>query len=155
MVIPATSLVLFICTGNYYRSRFAEAVFNFQAQSHDLPWRAFSRGLAIHLVDGDLSEHTARALQQRGIDRSHTAPTRLALCEGDLWQSKRIVALDEHEHRPLIRTQFPDWEERITYWTVADIDRTDVEYAFAEIERLVNHSLIEPVLSGQPGCLDV
>ncbi len=39
--------VLFLCTGNYYRSRFAEALFNSVAGKMGLPWRASSRGLAL------------------------------------------------------------------------------------------------------------
>jgi len=39
--------VLFLCTGNYYRSRFAEIVFNHVAVRMNLNWRATSRGLAI------------------------------------------------------------------------------------------------------------
>ena len=38
--------VLFLCTGNYYRSRFAEELFNFFAKGEGIAWRAFSRGLA-------------------------------------------------------------------------------------------------------------
>src|SRR5271169_3864635 len=38
--------VLFLCTGNYYRSRFAEILFNSVAGKMGLPWRASSRGLA-------------------------------------------------------------------------------------------------------------
>jgi protein-tyrosine phosphatase len=39
--------VLFLCTGNYYRSRFAEVLFNSVAGTMGLPWRASSRGLAL------------------------------------------------------------------------------------------------------------
>src|SRR5713101_3323630 len=39
--------VLFLCTGNYYRSRFAEALFNSVAGKLGLPWKASSRGLAL------------------------------------------------------------------------------------------------------------
>ena len=39
--------VLFLCTGNYYRSRFAEVLFNSAAGRMGLPWRALSRGLAV------------------------------------------------------------------------------------------------------------
>ena len=38
--------VLFLCTGNYYRSRFAEILFNQLAPTRGLNWRADSRGLA-------------------------------------------------------------------------------------------------------------
>jgi protein-tyrosine-phosphatase len=39
--------VLFLCTGNYYRSRFAEELFNYEAERASLPWIAQSRGLAL------------------------------------------------------------------------------------------------------------
>src|ERR1700676_5815762 len=39
--------VLFLCTGNYYRSRFAEVLFNSVAGKMGLPWQASSRGLAL------------------------------------------------------------------------------------------------------------
>ena len=37
--------ILFLCTGNYYRSRLAEELFNHLAIKNDLPWRAWSEGL--------------------------------------------------------------------------------------------------------------
>jgi protein-tyrosine phosphatase len=37
-------LVLFLCTGNYYRSRYAEELFNHLARAEGIGWRAFSRG---------------------------------------------------------------------------------------------------------------
>ena len=39
--------VLFLCTGNYYRSRFAEILFNSVAGKMSLPWKVSSRGLAL------------------------------------------------------------------------------------------------------------
>jgi protein-tyrosine-phosphatase len=39
--------VLFLCTGNYYRNRFAEIFFNSVAGRMGLPWKAFSKGLAL------------------------------------------------------------------------------------------------------------
>ena len=41
--------VLFLCTGNYYRSRFAEELFNDSARRAGLDWTATSRGLALEL----------------------------------------------------------------------------------------------------------
>ena len=38
--------LLFLCTGNYYRSRYAEELFNHRAAPAGLNWRAQSRGLA-------------------------------------------------------------------------------------------------------------
>lgn len=44
---PSQKPVLFLCTGNYYPSRFAEIVFNSVAGKLGLPRRASSRGLAL------------------------------------------------------------------------------------------------------------
>ena len=39
--------VLFLCTGNYYCSRFAEILFDSVAGKMGLHWKASSRGLAL------------------------------------------------------------------------------------------------------------
>ena len=41
--------VLFLCTGNYYRSRFAEILFNSVAGRMGLPWKASSRGMGYRV----------------------------------------------------------------------------------------------------------
>ncbi len=137
MSAPAAR-VLFVCTGNYYRSRFAEAVFNHLAAARRLPWRAFSRGLAVHLVAGDLSPHTARALEERGIDLGATGPTRMPLTRADLESALTVVAIEEAEHRPLLRAQYPDWEDRVTYWDVADVNTESPAVALPALERRVS-----------------
>ena len=143
--------VLFICTGNYYRSRFAEAVFNHRAKALGLPFRAFSRGLAIHLIDGDLSSYTQRALEDRGIARECTGPTRVALTEADLVRAERVIALKEDEHRPLMERHFPLWADRIEYWHVHDLDQSEAEDALPQIERQVEALIEELRASGVAG----
>lgn len=63
--------LLFLCTGNYYRSRFAEAYFNHRAAVLKLPWRARSRGLAREITpernEGPVSPLVAAALRRRGV----------------------------------------------------------------------------------------
>ncbi|MGA2639102.1 hypothetical protein [Methylocella sp.] len=63
-------VVLFLCTGNYYRSRFAEEFFNFVAPDECPGWTAVSRGIAVDLgVNniGPIARSTAQALEKRGI----------------------------------------------------------------------------------------
>jgi len=133
------SRVLFICTGNYYRSRFAEAVFNHHAEALGLPWRAFSRGLAIHAVPPQflLSPHTRQHLAARNMDERHTAPGRRQLSEEDLSNARVIIALKDEEHRPMIRTQFSAWEERVVFWDVGDQPDVTPDDGLAAIEKLV------------------
>ena len=60
--------VLFLCTGNYYRSRFAEMLFNHLAAERGLQWRADSRGLNPDpLYARPISGHTRRAMQRLGV----------------------------------------------------------------------------------------
>lgn len=129
--------LLFICTGNYYRSRFAEAVFNGHALARRLPWRAFSRGLAVGPTPFPLSPFAAGRLQELGIPLSHTSQFPLPLTEADLLRSARAIALQEQEHRPMIARLFPQWVERIGFWDIDDVDRLPASIALPKIERRV------------------
>ena len=138
-----TNRILFICTGNFYRSRFAEAVFNHHAELRRLPWTAFSRGLAIHLAEGTLSPLTLQALEERKIDLRHTGPDRNELLETDFPQSTRQIALDRNEHLVMMHSQFPAWAERIEYWEVPDVEFQSHLAALPEIERRILRLLEE------------
>lgn len=141
MPSPMTD-VLFICTGNFYRSRFAEAAFNHYAEAAGLRERAFSRGLLAHTVDGDLSPYTARAMADRKIPMYRTSllPTTLNIV--DLTRAKHVFALHEQEHRPMLATRYPDWVERVRYWSVSDLPLAP-EVALPQIEENVLRLLDE------------
>lgn len=113
--------VLFICTGNFYRSRFAEAVFNHHAEDAKLSVRAVSRGLATHLVDGNISPYTHRALTERSIAMHRTSLSPTPLTVIDFTRAKQVIALDEDEHRPMIDSRFPQFLPRVTFWRVQDL----------------------------------
>ena len=143
--------VLFICTGNYYRSRFAEAVFNHHAEALRMPWRAFSRGLAIHLVPPEflLSPQTQEHLEARKMAVRHTAPDRKQLSEEDLEGAQVIIALKDEEQRPMMRNQFPAWEERVQYWDVGDQPEVASDEGLGTIERLVVELIAELRRAGE------
>jgi protein-tyrosine phosphatase len=136
---------MFICSGNYYRSRFAEAVFNHHAGRRGLAWRAFSRGLATHLVAGigAISIYTRFALNARGIPLHQTGERPTALAREDLTKADKAIALKEAEHRTMMREQFPEHENAIEYWHVHDLDVATPEDALPEIERRVLRLLDE------------
>jgi protein-tyrosine phosphatase len=132
--------VLFLCTGNYYRSRFAEELFNHRAARAGASWVARSRALAIERGTnniGPVSPFTLNALVQRGVaaEGSDRMPQQCALL--DLQTADHIVALDETEHRPLMLERFPDWENRAEYWQVKDVDLVSPSIALGEIEERV------------------
>ncbi len=127
-----TRTVLFICTGNYYRSRYAELLFNAQ----QIPgWRAESRGLALSAANrGPIWPMVLERLQQRGLPLPAEIRSPLALSEHDLARAALTIALDETEHRPLMQRRFPQWRDRIDYWQVPDLHLRQAEYAFMVIE---------------------
>ena len=129
--------VLFICTGNFYRSRFAEAVFNSLAAARKLSWRAFSRGLAIHWAEGRLSPIVVEGLAVRGIQRRHTGTDRVQLTAGDFDSSTIRIAMSRAEHLPMMRSQFPNWADKIQYWQIEDVPKTSPEVALPAIESKV------------------
>lgn len=136
--------VLFLCTGNYYRSRFAEELFNDLARRADLNWVADSRALNITAGRnvGPMSPYAMEALRQRGIELPPTLRFPVQVCDDDLAASALIIALKELEHRPLVESLHPRWARQVEYWHVHDLDKATAEVALAEIERLVG-SLID------------
>jgi protein-tyrosine phosphatase len=116
--------VLFLCTGNYYRSRYAENLFNAVAWKMSLLWKASSRGLALERgVNnvGPMAVSAVQALEGRGLR---------AVAEWSRWPVQArledfevanwIVALKEAEHLPLLQERFPAWAENVEFWQVED-----------------------------------
>jgi protein-tyrosine phosphatase len=144
--------LLFVCTGNYYRSRFAEAVFNHRAEAAGLPWRAFSRGLFPGWVEdhNDLSPYTRSALAEREIPLHHTGQKRTQLTQEDLDRADHTILLKKTEHHPMMLKAFPELADRVEYWEVHDIDFAEPEEALPEIEQLVE-TLVEKLKADPEG----
>src|ERR1700749_171652 len=117
--------VLFLCTGNYYRSRYAEELFNHLAKSEGLPWRAFSRGVAAIQPPanlGTISRFTLKALRAKAIspEGAERVPRPCVVLDFD--DAQLVIALKEAEHRPMIERRFPEVANRVSYWHVDDIE---------------------------------
>lgn len=134
-----TDTVLFICTGNYYRSRYAEIFFNDLALKMKLNWKAISRGLEASegRNEGPISKFALERLAQHGLSPGDPVRFPMQLEEKDLQGAGLIVAINRVEHQPMMERQFPDWAGKITYWDVADLDVIDAENALAVIEEQI------------------
>jgi protein-tyrosine phosphatase len=133
---------LFLCSGNYYRSRFAEELFNHCAHRDGLNWHATSRGLSLDDGTenvGPISRFTIEALKERNIAHLRADSYPEACTLADLESADLVVALKEAEHRELLRAQFPGWEDRVTFWHVHDLDTTSSEEAIEMIDRQVEN----------------
>lgn len=120
--------VIFVCTGNYYRSRLAEILFNDYALKHALPWDAESRGLFDRGSLKGLSPDAAQFLLSRGFDSVEgfdKEPERLMV--DDLETTRLTIILNKNEHEPIMKMKFgrvPTMLEqagRLRYWNVYDI----------------------------------
>ena len=138
--------LLFLCTGNYYRSRFAELLFNTMAAAHALPWQAFSRGLALEKGVGNVGPMSAlaiNALQALGSNLAGAERFPLQVEERDLQAADHIIALQEAEHRPYLQERYPTWVNKVEYWHVRDGMPTPAYNPLHEItrdvQRLIAH----------------
>ena len=123
-----TKRVLFVCSGNFYRSRLAELLFNDAAEKAGLVWRAESRGL---LKTGDLkgiSEHAVTYLKDHDLGHlAHEPRDPLLLDVEDIAAFDLIVGLCREEHEPIINQKYLSLARamvkagRIRYWQVYDI----------------------------------
>jgi protein-tyrosine phosphatase len=129
--------VLFLCTGNYYRSRFAEELFNHRAAQVGVNWQARSRALAIERGlnnIGPLSPLALWGLTTRGLSAkgANRPPQQCVIL--DLESADYIVALSEVEHRSLMRERFPNWVSCIHYWEIGDVALVQPNEALALID---------------------
>ncbi len=116
--------ILFLCTGNYFRSRVAEILFNSVADRMRLPWRASSRGLALERgVNnvGPMAVAAIKALEVRGLRAvAECGRFPIRVTADDFEAAQWIVALKEAEHLPLLQERFPAWIEKVEFWRVDD-----------------------------------
>lgn len=140
--MPQPPLALFVCTGNYYRSRFAEHLFAHLVAKQGLPWVSDSVGLGVDWACkvnvGPISKVTVASLAERGITITQPRMPR-SMTREDLHRADRVILLDEPEHRPMMRQQFPDWEDHpsVTYWKVLDVPPSEAFHPMDAIEPLV------------------
>jgi low molecular weight protein-tyrosine phosphatase len=138
--------VLFLCTGNYYRSRFAEELFNHRSANAAPDWQARSRALAIERGKfniGPLSPFTLRGLEQRGVIAKGNTRLPQQCTVTDLEAADQVVALDETEHRPLMRERFSDWEHSVQYWAIGNVAFMTPDYALRLIDERIDAFLAE------------
>lgn len=136
-------IVLFLCTGNYFRSRFSEELFNHWAARMRLNWHAESRGLMRDMSSlkdqniGKMSRHALKALEMRGIRPRGDSRWPQSVTRAEIEYADITIAVKEAEHFPMMEQHFPDLAQRIHYWAVDDIDVVPAQHGIAEAEKNV------------------
>ncbi len=134
--------ILFLCTGNYYRSRFAEHLFNHLARKQELEWQADSRGLALERGInniGAISQYALAELQIRGVNVPDNERFPQPVVNQDFLMADLIIALDKEEHKPLMSERFPQWADTVEYWLIHDTHITLPTMALSQL----NHNLVQ------------
>jgi protein-tyrosine phosphatase len=133
--------LLFLCSGNYYRSRFAEEYFNHLAESKGLKWKAYSKGLSQNMPSpnnpGPVSVHTIQALKNRNVSGKHLSRNPMPVVETDFLHYDKIIALSEIEHKPMLITRFNGHHAKVDYFEVGDLPLEEPEAAMTKLSILV------------------
>lgn len=132
--------ILFICTGNYYRSRFAEIYFNYLAPELKIESKAYSKGLSPCAFTNPISNTVLKFLETLDIEASpYRMPAKLL--NEDFRTNDLFIALDEAEHRPMVEKLFPYYADQIEYWNVADKPELSPTIALPKIAKSVEDLL--------------
>lgn len=129
--------VLFLCTMNYYRSRFAHIYFNHLSRQTAL--RADSRGLMVdqyHLTG--LSQPAQEALRKAGVTtrpEDHRDP--ILATPHDLETARCVIALYRREHEPMVLQRYRAQRRLVAYWDIQDLDEAPSHQALPQCQALV------------------
>ena len=132
--------ILFLCSGNYYRSRFAEYYFNHMAARDAIRWRAKSRGLTVDQPNdnlGAMSPEAIDGLVALSIALPDILPDPKQVTDSDFSAADLIIALKEAEHRPIIQARYPVWEEEVEFWQIHDLDVQTADEALPMLVQMV------------------
>lgn len=137
--------LLFLCTGNYYRSRFAEEYFNHLTKVQGIEWVAFSKGLSQEMPSlnnpGPVSKHTIEALHEREITGKNLGRFPLQVNEDDFVVYDKIIALSEDEHRPMLEIRFMHYNKNVTYFEVGDLPLEEPKSALNKLANLIDEMI--------------
>lgn len=119
--------VLFVCTGNYYRSRLAHLLFNHYAEEVDLGWKATSRGIQAAGLQG-LSSHAHDYLESKGLGHlCEDARNPASLSVDDFPSVDLSIILNRAEHSPLLEKRYRwvidalEKEGKLRWWNIYDL----------------------------------
>jgi protein-tyrosine-phosphatase len=121
----------FICTGNIYRSRLAEAY----CASKGLPGlRVASSGIGTALNGGvPIAPYAARVLNERGLE-CFAAPS-WQQTTATLVQTSDVLVFMEREHQRFCEDWIEPIRQRVEVWDIQDVGPVDAAEIMNKVER--------------------
>lgn len=114
--------------------------FNHHFALRDEGWIAFSRGFEANNPNniGPISEYARVKLQQLGIPIPDSLPFPCRLTEMDLIAAQTIIVMNEPEHRPFMQKLFPQWEDKVVFWNIYDVQDEAAETSLVRLEERID-----------------
>lgn len=132
--------ILFLCTGNYYRSRYSEEYFNHYSKQLNLGWTADSKGIMREFKGngnvGPIAKHTLAELTKHDIQALGSSRYPAYVYENDLHNFDRTIAVSLDEHKPMLEALWPDSLQKVEYFDVEDLH---IEGFHTALPRLTKH----------------
>lgn len=127
----AAMTIHFICTGNIYRSRLAEAY----CKSRCVPGiHVFSSGIRAGLNGGaSISSYAADVLTRYGLN--DYAAARWQRTSAELVRASDVLVFMESEHRRFCEEWIEGMRQRVEVWRIEDLGPIDVTEISNKIER--------------------
>lgn len=130
-IVTSLKTIHFVCTGNIYRSRLAEAY----CASKRIPGiRVTSSGIAAGLNDdAAISPWAAEVLNKYGL-QSHAAES-WQRTTADLVRSSDVIVFMESEHQHFCREWIVPDRHRVEVWEIEDIGALEFSKIPAKVEQ--------------------
>lgn len=111
--------VMFVCTGNYFRSKFCECYLNAISKSKDTTY--YSCGIDVTYPGniGEVSVHTKSYLMELGIDFSTSTKDDISVYDLDEFDTIYVMNLEEHYH--FMNSRYPQFMSKCIFLDFKDI----------------------------------
>ena len=135
--------VLFVCTANIHRSRFAEEVFNHFSEKNNKGVAAFSAGLRV----GDYNFRKIYYPALDNLEKFNILPKRaeelsVHIKNIDLDQYDRLICMDKNEHKPMVLPDPQLSAFKFEYWDITDMPKVhsniSLPKCYKQVESLWN-----------------
>ena len=121
--------ILFVCTGNYYRSKFCENLWTYLLEKFDKKGKVSSSGLKPELAllwkeaFGNISPFTVRALSRIGVPVYNDSSLNL-LTQEEVDGNDKVVFINRDEHMELLsQSELTIPVDKIIAWENGDVDQ--------------------------------
>ncbi len=141
--------VLFLCSGNYYRSRIAEEYFNYLSTINNSDYTAYSKALRQDLGNtgnvGFIAKEAIEILEAINVEIKSKQRMPESVNYSDFEQADIVIAMDETEHKPMMEKFFPLYKNKVVYFNVGDVHVEPIYVAVVKLIKTLDKFILDLV----------